>query len=173
MVLTGVVARYTDITMSETLLDVRGMLKPAAYALLKEQLDATCEGVTDPIAVMATMACILHQGFGHLWTGFYRRLDSRRLIIGPYQGTLGCMEIELGRGVCGTAALSRQTVIVPDVRLFPGHIACDARSLSEIVVPVLDHSGEVMAVLDIDSAVTGAFDDEDKRQLESWVALFR
>jgi GAF domain-containing protein len=82
------------------------------------------------------------------------------------------MEIELGRGVCGTAALSRQTVIVEDVRSFAGHISCDARSLSEIVVPVFDRRGEVMAVLDIDSAVMGTFDDVDKRHLESWVARF-
>jgi GAF domain-containing protein len=82
------------------------------------------------------------------------------------------MEIEFGRGVCGTAAQSRQTVIVPDVRLFPGHIACDARSLSEIVVPVFDSHGEVVAVLDIDSASTNTFDDEDRRALEGWVAAF-
>jgi L-methionine (R)-S-oxide reductase len=158
--------------MSETQLDVRGMGKPDAYRILKEQLDAVCEGVNDPIAIMATMACVLHHGFGQLWTGFYRRIEPTRLLVGPYQGTLGCLEIELGRGVCGTAALTRQTVIVPDVRLFAGHISCDARSLSEIVVPVFDHRGEVMAVLDIDSADAGTFDDEDKRQLESWVTRF-
>jgi L-methionine (R)-S-oxide reductase len=158
--------------MSETQLDVRGMGKPDAYRILKEQLDAVCEGVTDPIAIMATMACVLHHGFGQLWTGFYRRTEPTRLLVGPYQGTLGCLEIELGRGVCGTAALTRQTVIVPDVRLFAGHISCDARSLSEIVVPVFDHRGEVMAVLDIDSADAGTFDDEDRRQLESWVTRF-
>jgi GAF domain-containing protein len=158
--------------MSETQLDVRGMGKPDAYRILKEQLDAVCEGVTDPIAIMATMACVLHHGFGQLWTGFYRRIEPRRLLVGPYQGTLGCLEIELGRGVCGIAALTRQTVIVPDVRLFAGHISCDARSLSEIVVPVFDHRGEVMAVLDIDSAEAGTFDDEDRRQLESWVTRF-
>jgi L-methionine (R)-S-oxide reductase len=149
--------------MSEIQLDVR---------LLKEQFDAVCEGVTDPIAIMSTMACLLHHGFGHLWTGFYRRIDPARLIVGPYQGTLGCIDIELGRGVCGTAALTRRTVIVPDVRTFPGHIACDARSLSEIVVPVFDHAGEVIAVLDIDSARTDAFDEIDQRALESWVQRF-
>ncbi len=158
--------------MAETQLDVRGIAKPEAYRALKEQFDATCEGITDPIAIMATMACVLHYGFGHLWTGFYRRIGATQLIVGPYQGTLGCMEIEFGRGVCGTAAQSRKTVIVPDVRLFPGHIACDARSLSEIVVPVFDSRGEIMAVLDIDSADTNTFDDEDRRQLETWVASF-
>jgi L-methionine (R)-S-oxide reductase len=158
--------------MAETQLDVRGISKPDAYRALEEQLDAVCAGVTDPIAVMATVACILHHGFGHLWTGFYRRIGPTKLIVGPYQGTLGCMEIDFGRGVCGTAALERRTVVVPDVRLFPGHIACDARSLSEIVVPVFDPLGEVVAVLDIDSAAANTFDDEDERQLESIVARF-
>jgi L-methionine (R)-S-oxide reductase len=158
--------------MSEAQLDVRGLGKRDAYRVLKEQFDSVCEGVTDPIAIMSTMACVLHHGFGHLWTGFYRRIEPKRLIVGPYQGTLGCMDIELGGGVCGTAALTRQTVIVSDVRAFPGHIACDARSLSEIVVPVFCHAGEVMAVLDIDSAQTGAFDETDKRELESWVTWF-
>lgn len=158
--------------MAETQLDVRGISKPGAYGVLKEQFDALCEGITDPVAIMATMSCVLHLGFGHLWTGFYRRIGPTKLIVGPYQGTLGCMEIEFGRGVCGTAAQSRKTVIVRDVRLFPGHIACDARSLSEIVVPVFDHRGEVMAVLDIDSADTNTFDEEDRRQLEAWVARF-
>lgn len=158
--------------MAETRLDVRGLGKPEAYRMLREQFDAICDGVTDPIAIMATMACVLHHGFGHLWTGFYRRVEPTRLIVGPYQGTLGCMDIELGRGVCGMAALTRQSVIVPDVRLFPGHIACDARSLSEIVVPVFDARGDVTAVLDIDAAVTGAFDDADQQALESWVTRF-
>ncbi|HEY2850465.1 MAG TPA: GAF domain-containing protein [Gemmatimonadaceae bacterium] len=158
--------------MAEIQLDVRGIAKPDAYRALKEQFDAVCEGVTDPVAVMATMSCILHYGFGHLWTGFYRRNGPAQLIVGPYQGTLGCMDIAFGRGVCGTAAHTRKAVIVPDVRLFPGHIACDARSLSEIVVPVFDSRGEVMAVLDIDSVTTNTFDDEDRRQLEGWVARF-
>ena len=158
--------------MAETQLDVRGIAKPAAYRALKEQFDAICEGVSDPIAIMSTMACVLHYGFGHLWTGFYRRSGAAELIVGPYQGTLGCMDIAFGRGVCGTAAQTKKTVIVPDVRLFPGHIACDARSLSEIVVPVFDVRGEVMAVLDIDSAETNTFDDVDRRELEAWVARF-
>ena len=158
--------------MAETQLDVRSLPKPEAYRTLAAQLDALCDGITDPIAVMATMACVLHLGFGHLWTGFYRRIGPTKLVVGPYQGTLGCMEIEFGRGVCGTAAQTRKTVIVPDVRFFRGHIACDARSLSEIVVPVFDSQGEVMAVLDIDSAETNTFDEEDRRQLERLVARF-
>lgn len=158
--------------MAETQLDVRGMNKPAAYELLRSQLDAVCAGIDDPVALMATMACVLHHGFGHLWTGFYRRSAPGRLIVGPYQGTIGCLEIDFGRGVCGTAAAERRTVVVADVHAFPGHIACDARSRSEIVVPVFDRSGDVIAVLDIDSSELDTFDEEDRRQLESWVALF-
>ena len=85
---------------------------------------------------------------------------------------MGCLEIELGRGVCGTAAAERRTIIVADVSTFPGHIACDARSRSEIVVPIFDHGGNVMAVLDIDSANLNAFDNDDQRHLESWAAMF-
>ena len=118
---------------------------------------------------MSTMACVLHLGFGHLWTGFYRRVAPTRLLVGPYQGTPGCLEIELGRGVCGTASAERRTVIVPDVNAFPGHIACDARSRSEIVVPVFDRRQEVIAVLDIDSDRPAAFDETDRQQLERWM----
>ena len=158
--------------MAETQLDVTGLPKAEAYRTLEAQLNAVCEGIDDPIALMATMACILHQGFGFLWTGFYRLVAPTKLLVGPYQGTMGCLEIEVGRGVCGTAAAQRQTVIVPDVHAFPGHIACDGRSRSEIVVPVLDATGALVAVLDIDSAEIATFDDEDRRQLEAWVAVF-
>jgi GAF domain-containing protein len=123
---------------------------------------------------MATMSCLLHQGFGHLWTGFYRVVEPGALLrVGPYQGNLGCLEIAFGRGVCGTAAAERRTVIVPDVERFPGHIACDARSRSEIVVPVTDASGVLIAVLDIDSEHPAAFDETDARWLERFVSLFR
>lgn len=158
--------------MAETQLDVRGMNKREAYELLKQQLDTLIEGIDDPIAVMSTMACLLHLGFGHLWTGFYRRVSPSLLVVGPYQGTVGCLEIAFGRGVCGHAALHRQSVIVADVREFPDHIACDARSQSEIVVPVFDAAGEVIAILDIDSERIAAFDDDDRRELESWVTWF-
>ena len=156
--------------MAENQLDVRGMDKATAYRALREQLDAVLDGVTDPIAVMSTMATILHFGFGFLWTGFYRVTSPAKLTVGPYQGALGCLEIEFGKGVCGTVASTRQTVIVPDVRAFAGHIVCDARARSEIVVPVFDLRGALKAVLDIDSAEVGAFDGEDRRQLEAWVA---
>jgi GAF domain-containing protein len=116
---------------------------------------------------------LIHHAFGHLWTGFYRVVEQDALLrVGPYQGTLGCLEIRIGRGVCGTAAAERRTVVVPDVHAFPGHIACDARSRSEIVVPVLDPSGELLAVLDIDSDEPAAFDDDDAAGLERIVGWF-
>jgi L-methionine (R)-S-oxide reductase len=158
--------------MSEPVFDVRHLPKADAYASLVSTLDAVLAGVDDPICIMATLACALHHGFGHLWTGFYRAVSPSLLRVGPYQGTLGCIEIAFGRGVCGTAAQERRTVIVPDVHAFPGHIACDARSRSEIVVPVLDATGALRAVLDIDSAQLGTFDDTDARHLEQLVARF-
>ena len=121
---------------------------------------------------MATMSALLHHGLGHLWTGFYRVVAPDLLRVGPYQGTLGCLEIAFGRGVCGTAAAERRTVVVEDVETFPGHIACDGRSRSEIVVPVFDARGALIAVLDIDSEEIGAFDDEDRRALERLVKWF-
>ena len=125
--------------MAETLLDVRRLPKPEAYAALDAHGRAVLEGVTDAVAAMATFSALLHHGLGHLWTGFYRVVEpGRTLRVGPYQGTLGCLEIAFGRGVCGAAASSGRTVVVPDVEQFPGHIACDGRSRSEIVVPVFD-----------------------------------
>ena len=151
--------------MTETALDVRGLPKPQAYAAAEARIGAILEGIDDPITAMATMACVLHHGFGHLWTGFYRAVSPSLLRVGPYQGSLGCLEIVLPRGVCGTAAAERRTVVVPDVEKFPGHIACDGRSRSEIVVPVFDRAGALLAVLDVDSDRLGAFDDDDARGL--------
>jgi GAF domain-containing protein len=132
------------------------------------------EGIDDPIAAMATVSALVHHAFGHLWTGFYRVVEPGRLLrVGPYQGTLGCLEIAFGRGVCGTAAAERRTVVVPDVHAFPGHIACDARSRSEIVVPVLGPDDALVAVLDVDSDRPRAFDDDDRAGLEAIVAWFR
>jgi L-methionine (R)-S-oxide reductase len=158
--------------MAEELLDVRGKTKADAYAVIEGQLAAILEGMDDPIVAMATMACLIHHGFGHLWTGFYRVVAPRLLRVGPYQGTLGCLEIAFDRGVCGTAASERRTVVVPDVEKFPGHIACDGRSRSEIVVPVIDRQGALIAVLDVDSDELATFDDEDARGLERIVAWF-
>ena len=127
----------------------------------------------DDIALMATINSVLANAFDtYFWTGFYR-VCGDRLVVGPYIGTLGCLQIELGKGVCGTAAARRETVIVPDVNQFPGHIACDAASKSEIVVPVFGSDNELIAVLDVDSDQLAAFDEEDREWLEKIVALFR
>ena len=126
----------------------------------------------DDIALMATINSILAHRFPHFfWTGFYR-VCGDRLIVGPYIGTVGCLQIELGSGVCGTAAANRETIIVADVQAFPGHIACDPNSKSEIVVPVFGPEGELIAVLDVDSDRLDAFDEEDRRGLEKIVKLF-
>lgn len=127
----------------------------------------------DDIALMATISSVLANAFDtFFWTGFYR-VCGERLVIGPYIGTVGCLQIEFGRGVCGTAAARRETIIVPDVTKFPGHIACDANSKSEIVVPVFNARDELIAVLDVDSDVLDAFDEEDRRGLEKIVQLFQ
>lgn len=158
--------------MAETILDFRGLPKLEAYAQAHAAIGDLLAGIDDPIAAMATISSVLQHGFGFLWCGFYRVVDSSLLRVGPYQGTVGCMEIAIGRGVCGTAAAERRTVIVPDVTLFPGHIACDARSRSEIVVPVPDARGQLLAVLDVDSERLNAFDDDDGRGLERIVTWF-
>jgi L-methionine (R)-S-oxide reductase len=126
----------------------------------------------DDIALMATINSILAQRFPHFfWTGFYR-VCGERLVVGPYIGTVGCLQIEIGRGVCGTSAARRETIIVPDVTAFPGHIACDPNSRSEIVVPVFDRDHTLIAVLDVDSDRLDAFDEDDRIGLERIVALF-
>jgi len=160
--------------MAETITDLRGLPREAAYAELRDQVNAVLEGIDDPIAGMATISALLHGALGFLWTGFYRvAVPGKLLRIGPYQGSLGCLEITFGKGVCGTAAAERRTVIVDNVDQFPGHIACDARSRSEIVVPVFDRSGELIALLDVDSEDLAAFGDEDRSGLEEMVKWFR
>ena len=126
----------------------------------------------DDIALMATINSVLANRFDYyFWTGFYR-VCGDRLVVGPYIGTVGCLQIEIGKGVCGTAASRRETILVPDVHQFPGHIACDANSKSEIVVPVFDAANELIAVLDVDSDQVNAFDEDDRAGLEKIVALF-
>jgi L-methionine (R)-S-oxide reductase len=159
--------------MEPVIPDLRQVPRRAAYASLLDMQQLLLEDSRDPIAGMATISALLHHAFGHLWTGFYRVVDAGKLMrVGPYQGSLGCQEIAFGRGVCGTAAAERRTVVVPDVHAFPGHIACDARSRSEIVVPVFDATGALIAVLDIDSPVLDAFGDDDVTGLEQLVAWF-
>jgi GAF domain-containing protein len=145
------------------------MTKAENYQLLLPQIEALLAGETDMIAKMANVAAVLHQTFGFWWTGFYRVVGNE-LVLGPFQGPVACMHISFGRGVCGTAWQRQETVIVPYVHEFAGHIACSSESKSEIVVPVFS-SGNVIAVLDIDSAAYNTFDDTDKQYLEQIVRL--
>ncbi|HMA22382.1 MAG TPA: GAF domain-containing protein [Gemmatimonadaceae bacterium] len=158
--------------MAELMLDLRHQPKERAYAQLHAVMLNTLAGIDDDIAGMATLSSLLHHSFGYLWTGFYRVVAPGRLLVGPYQGTLGCLHIEFGRGVCGRAAAEQKTVIVPDVDRFPGHIVCDARAKSEIVVPVFDAKQSLVAVLDIDSERRAAFDELDANGLERIVRWF-
>jgi L-methionine (R)-S-oxide reductase len=131
-------------------------------------------GEPDLLAAMASIVCLLHGSMPHYyWTGFYRRVGERELLVGPYQGTLGCLRIPFERGVCGAAAREERTIVVPDVHAFAGHIACDERSRSEIVVPVFDRHDTLIGVLDVDSAEPDAFDEVDRAALEEIVRLLR
>jgi GAF domain-containing protein len=158
--------------MAELMLDLRHEPKERAYAQLHAVMLNTLSGIDDDVAGMATLASLVHNAFGHLWTGFYRVVGPDRLLVGPYQGTLGCLEIAFGRGVCGTAAAERRTVIVPDVTRYEGHITCDARARSEIVVPVFDATRSLVAVFDIDSTREARFDQQDANGLERIVRWF-
>jgi L-methionine (R)-S-oxide reductase len=141
--------------------------KRARYVAAREKLHALWAGELDGIARMAGAACLLHEAMPHaFWTGFYRVVGNQ-LVIGPYQGTPGCTRIGWGRGVCGVAWSRGETQVVPDVHQFPGHIACDSRAESEIVVPLRDRRGTVIAVFDVDSAEKCAFDEVDREELEA------
>jgi len=147
--------------------------KAARYAEVEAEILAVLEGEPDRVARMATVSSMLADAFeSFFWTGFYV-VDAARgdeLVVGPYQGTLGCLRIRFGKGVCGTAAQTGQTQVVADVHAFPGHIACASRSASEIVVPVRDAEGRLIAVLDVDATVTSAFDADDAHALERLMA---
>jgi GAF domain-containing protein len=158
--------------MSEVTLDLRGVDKERAYAELDAHVRAVLSGIDDPITAMATTSCLVHLAFGFLWTGFYRVVEPRLLRVGPYQGTLGCLEIPFGKGVCGTAAAERRAVVVPDVSQFPGHITCDGRSRSEIVLPVFGREQELVAVFDVDSEEPNKFDATDERGLAKILGWF-
>jgi len=140
-------------------------MKEEQYKLLVSQIVALIEGEKDMIAVMGNVAAAIHQAMGFWWTGFYRVVDGE-LVLGPFQGPVACMHIPYGKGVCGTAWQREETVIVPDVEQFPGHIACSSASKSEIVVPVFGIDGKVTAVLDIDSDELATFDETDRKYLE-------
>ena len=159
--------------MSYVARDDRPADKAARYAEVEDEILAVLEGESNLTARMATVSSMLADAFPlFFWTGFYVVDPDKpdELVVGPYQGTLGCLRIAFGRGVCGTAAKDRATQIVEDVNAFPGHIACDSRSASEIVVPVSDRSGALIAVLDVDATETAAFDAVDAEALERLVA---
>ncbi|MBX3199569.1 MAG: GAF domain-containing protein [Labilithrix sp.] len=153
----------------------RGTLlaKPERLARLEQalpQIRAALEGERDAVAIQATLACLLWETFAQTsWCGFYRRVGARTLAVGPYQGTMGCLRIDFDRGVCGAAARTRETQLVPDVSQFPGHIACDDRTRSELVLPVVV-DGEVRAVLDLDSTLLDAFDPAEAELLGDLLA---
>jgi len=155
--------------MAEDLDIPYGESKEKIYRILFPQLQSLTRGESDLIANMANIASVLREAFGFFWVGFYRVMEGR-LVLGPFQGPLACTRITYGKGVCGTAWKEEQSIIVPDVEQFPGHIACSSLSRSEIVVPV-KQNGTVIAVLDVDSDRLDQFDEVDRHYLEKIVAL--
>lgn len=140
----------------------------ARYGEVRAALTSLLEGEDDWIAALSSVVSELHHAFAYFdWTGFYRAAEPEMLIVGPYQGGHGCLRIPFGRGVCGAAARTRETQLVPDVEAFPGHIACSSTTQSEIVVPVITEGGALLAVLDIDSNDPSAFLEVDRQNLEA------
>ncbi|WP_409018745.1 GAF domain-containing protein [Brevundimonas vesicularis] len=159
--------------MSYIARDDRPADKAERYAEVEDEILAVLEGEPNLTARMATVASMLSDAFpAFFWTGFYvvDQAKGNELMVGPYQGTLGCLRIPFTRGVCGAAARTGETQIVEDVDAFPGHIACDSRSASEIVVPVRDGSGALIAVLDVDATEKAVFDAVDAQALERLMA---
>jgi len=140
------------------------MTKKEKYISILPQAESLVRSESDIIASMANLSALLHGTFGFWWTGFYR-VFGEELVLGPFQGPLACTRIPFGKGVCGSAWQREETIVVPDVEKFPGHIACSSESRSEIVVPIWKN-GKIIAVLDIDSEKLGAFDDVDRKYLE-------
>lgn len=154
--------------------DLKSLSKPALYDELESQLRALLAGERDLIAAAANMSSLLYWSLPDLnWVGFYLiEAKSGDLLVGPFQGKPACVRIPLSKGVCGAAATARKTLVVQDVHAFPGHIACDSASNSEVVVPILLNDGRLLGVLDLDSPRPGRFDDEDARGLERLVGVF-
>ena len=151
---------------------IEGESKSAQYGLLLEQMRALLEGEHDRIANAANFAALVYDSLPNLnWAGFYF-YDGKELVVGPFQGKPACWRIALGKGVCGTAAASRTTQLVRDVHAFPGHIACDAASNSEIVVPLIASDGSLIGVWDVDSPKLARFDEEDRAGMEALVAVW-
>lgn len=155
--------------MAEELIVNTDLSREEIYEQILPQISALLEGETDLIANMANVTAVLKQALGFFWIGFYRRVGEE-LVLAPFQGTLACTRIRMGKGVCGTSALKQETILVPDVHQFPGHIACSAISKSEIVVPYVKN-GFTSFVLDIDSDKIDDFSETDKEYLEHIVRL--
>lgn len=144
--------------------------KKENYALVKKQLKALIEDEKNQIANLSNASALLNQFLDRInWVGFYL-MDDKELVLGPFQGLPACVRIPVGKGVCGTAVAKRETILVEDVHQFPGHIACDAASQSEIVIPLIKN-GDILGVLDIDSPEKSRFDEEDKQNLEEFVEI--
>ena len=158
--------------MAEELNIIEGTKEEKYEALLK-QIESVVADESDLIANMANVASMIHETFHFWWTGFYRVISDNELVLGPFQGPLACTRIRKGRGVCGTAWAEAKTQVVPDVDLFPGHIACSSASRSEIVVPLFDEKDKIFAVLDIDSAELNTFGETDKLYLEKIADLMK
>ena len=156
--------------MAENLIIPDDFSKTEKYESLIPQIKALCIGETDMVANLANISAALHDTFGWLWVGFYL-VKENELVLGPFQGPVACTRIKFGRGVCGTAWKDKCSILVPDVEQFPGHIACSSLSVSEIVVPIFNKSGEVFGVLDIDSKEFGVLDEEDEKYLEKICAF--
>lgn len=160
--------------MAEDLTIITGS-KAEIYQSLIPQIKALLEGEPDLIANLANVCAALKEQFGWLWVGFYlvrpdsKNIDEKELVLGPFQGPVACTRIKKGRGVCGTAWQQAETLIVPDVEKFPGHIACSSLSKSEIVLPLIKN-GEVIGVLDVDATELNQFDETDKKYLEEIIA---
>ena len=157
--------------MSETLEFTRNASRATIYAEVAPQVEALLAGEPDPVANMANIAAVLREAFGFFWVGFYVSKDGQ-LVLGPFQGPVACTRIDFDKGVCGHAYTSRETVIVPNVDEFPGHIACASASRSEIVIPVFGRNGEVFGVLDVDSNDLDDFSEVDSKGLGDIVRLF-
>ena len=155
--------------MSEELIIDTNASKEEKYATLLPQIESVVDGEPDIIANMANVASMIQETFQFWWTGFYRVIENQ-LVLGPFQGPMACTRIKFGKGVCGTAWKEAQTIIVPDVEQFPGHIACSSASRSEIVVPIIVN-GKVVAVLDIDSEKLSTFDVTDQKWLNKVAVL--
>lgn len=156
--------------MAEALVMAQGLTKEEKYKSLIPQIKSLLGNEPDMIANMANLSAALKQAFDFFWVGFYRVIGSE-LVLGPFQGPVACMRIRPGRGVCGTAWNEQKTLIVPDVDQFPGHIACNAASRSEIVIPIENKEGNVVGVLDIDSSTLNAFDETDARYLNEMLQI--